>query len=59
MTEELAAPNIVDRAMFQAESDALRGSRQGLHERKRRDCSRLPTAPHGSGGRRHTALIAP
>ncbi len=51
MRDELGAPKIVDRATFQAELDALR-VRETAHTR---EGSCPPAAPHGRGGRRHSA----
>ena len=55
MKDELGAPNIVDRAKFQAELEALQGSREGAHARGRRNRGRSPAAPYGRGGRHYNA----
>ena len=54
MRDQLAAPKIVDRSTFQAELDALR-VREKVHTREGDAVAATPTAPHGRGGRCHTA----
>ena len=53
-TDTAALPAVVDRATFQAELDVLR-VRENAHTCEGDDRSRPPTAPHGRGGRCHTA----
>ena len=52
--DELGAPEIVDRSVFEAELDALR-VREKAHPRRRRDCSHAPAAADGRGGWRNAA----
>jgi len=40
---------------FPGRAGRIAGSREGSHKRRRRHCSRPPTAPYGRGGRCHTA----
>src|SRR5580765_7287964 len=40
---------------FPGRAGRIAGSIEGSHKRRRRHCSRPPTAPYGRGGRCHTA----